>query len=337
MAWALPNLESVQRVLVIKPSSLGDIVHTLPAVRRIKRRFPHLRIDWLANPEWMPLLAGNPDLHEVIAFPRREFRGMRLLTSFPQWLAGFRKQARPEVVLDFQGLFRSGFLARSSGARCILGMTDSREGARFLHHCRIPVDRESHAVDRYLCLAAACGASEGPVQFPLPEGSSPQVVLKSSLPRDYVVLHPFSRGENKSLTVAQVRRFCERMAPTGVFVVGHTAIPEQLANLPSNAANILNQTTLPELCWLLRHARFTVSVDSGPMHMAAAITPKLLAIHTWSDPRMVGPYNPNAWIWKGGEIRRKSDITGEFATRLSALTDASIEAMTNLTWKEMES
>jgi ADP-heptose:LPS heptosyltransferase len=75
--------------------------------------------------------------------------------------------------------------------------------------------------------------------------------------------------------------------------------------LPDNTINLLNQTTIRQMIWLVGAAAFVVSVDSGPMHIAAAINPRLLSIHTWSDPRLVGPFSRDAWIWQGGEIRRQ--------------------------------
>ena len=75
--------------------------------------------------------------------------------------------------------------------------------------------------------------------------------------------------------------------------------------LPGNTINLLNQTTIRQMIWLVGAAAFVVSVDSGPMHIAAAINPRLLSIHTWSDPRLVGPFSEEAWIWQGGEIRRQ--------------------------------
>ncbi len=73
--------------------------------------------------------------------------------------------------------------------------------------------------------------------------------------------------------------------------------------------NLANQTTLLQLIWLIRTAQFTISVDSGPMHIAAAISPRLVSIHTWSDPRRVGPYEPDAWIWRRGELVRAERLS----------------------------
>jgi ADP-heptose:LPS heptosyltransferase len=75
-----------------------------------------------------------------------------------------------------------------------------------------------------------------------------------------------------------------------------------------NTQDFLNRTTLGELIWLIRRALYVVSVDSGPMHIAAALTPRLLSIHTWSDPRRVGPYQPEAWVWKEGALFQMKDI-----------------------------
>ena len=76
-----------------------------------------------------------------------------------------------------------------------------------------------------------------------------------------------------------------------------------------NAIDLLNHTTLIELIWLIRRASFVVSVDSGPMHIAAAITSRLLSLHTWSDPRRVGPYRPDAWVWQHAVLRQVRDLT----------------------------
>ncbi len=325
----VPDFSQIRSVLVVKPSSLGDVVHTLPAVHRLKLSFPHLQIDWLVNPEWNPLLEGNPDLKETVLFPRSTFKGRGGWGRYRKWMHDFKWRPPPDVVLDFQGLLRSAWIARQSGARTIIGLSDSREGARWLHHVKVPVEPTDHAVDRYLKLVHACGATTGPVQFPLPAGNPPDGIFQASLPQDFVLLHPFSRGEGKSLTIPQVQAFCEMMAPVAVFVVGRTPAPEDLRNLPANAFNFVNQTSLPQLIWLMRRAKFTVSVDSGPMHMAAAISPRVLGIHTWSDPRLVGPYPPQALIWKGGKVLPRSQADNLLASLNQQVTAKDIEPMVN--------
>jgi ADP-heptose:LPS heptosyltransferase len=292
----------IKSILIIKPSSLGDVVHTLPAVAAIREANPGAEITWVINPEWTTLLRGNPDVDHVHIFPRREFRGLSAPRSLLLWWKK-TKTLRPDVAFDFQGLLRSALIGRVSGAREFWGMSDGREGSRFLYHRVAKVDRRAHAVERYLKLAESFGAPIAhPLRFPLPTGDT--------LPRfdpypPFVLLHPFARGARKSLSHSVIENFCRALAPVRVVIVGKTTrrvIP------PDNCVDLTNQTSLLQLIWLVRSARFTISVDSGPMHIAAAISHRLVSIHTWSDPRRVGPYNPDAWVWKNGKLLQVRDL-----------------------------
>lgn len=284
-------------LLVIKPSSLGDIVHTLPAVAALRKRFPQTRITWMVNSEWAPLLEGNADIDDTLVFPRADFRGLAGWLRFRRWRAELPSKLQPDLILDFQGLLRTALVAKAFRGVPLAGLSDAREGARFFQTRTVPVDASAHAVERYLALAYAFGATaDRPPVFALPTGRAPGTPLPD---RPFIVLHPFSRGHGKSLSPETVVAFC-RESTHPVVLVGRS--DAALPAMPDNVVNLLNKTDLAELIWLLRHAAFVVSVDSGPMHLAAAITDKLLGIHTWSDPCKVGPYRPGAHVWKGREI-----------------------------------
>ena len=297
----LPSLADFRSAMIVKPSSLGDIVHTLPAVWAIKQAFPDLKLRWLANTEWTPLLHGAPLLEEVISFPRKQCRGLGGPLVMRRWAKGWRRLPReePEIVLDFQGLLRSGYLSRSRGSRPVIGLSDSREGARWFHDHIVPVDAGAHAVDRYLAIPRAFGISVNPehLVFPLAQGHKPEGWPERD---DLIIVHPWSRGEGKSLSPQMLEVLCAALAPLPVILVG---MPNG-APIPQgpNVTDFSGRTSLAELVWVLRQARFVASVDSGPMHIAAAVNDHTLGIHTWSDPRKVGPYNPRAWVWKAGRI-----------------------------------
>lgn len=283
-----------QRILILKPSSLGDIVHTLPAAAALRARFPSAHITWMVNPEWEPLLAGHPGIDKTLVFPRADFRGPGGWLRFWRWrteLAG--KMPRPDLILDFQGLLRTAIVARAFPGTPLHGMSDAREGSRFFQTHTVAVDQQAHAVERYLALAAAAGAQiAGPLSFDLPPGEPPSHALPD---RPFVVLHPFSRGHGKSLPMETVSAFCREIGHP-VVLAGRT--DATVGPPPDNVVDLLNATSLSGLIWVLRRAAFVVSVDSGPMHLAAAVTDRLLGVHTWSDPCQVGPYRPGAHVWK---------------------------------------
>jgi heptosyltransferase I len=293
----------LKSILVVKPSSLGDIVHTIPAVALIRDAHPGAEITWVINSELVSLLRGNSDVNHVYIFPRGEFRGLGAPKSLIPWLRQTRR-LRPDLALDFQGLLRSALIAKIACARQIYGMSDAREGSRWFYHRVAKVDRRAHAIERYLKLAELAGATVSePLRCPIPTGDP--------LPRfdpypPFILLHPFARGGGKSLSTTVIEEFCRAFTPTRVIVVGQSR--RRIDNAPENCVDLTNQTSLLQLIWLIRAAHFIVSVDSGPMHIAAALTDRLLSIHTWTDPRRVGPYNPNAWVWKNGILCRVNKL-----------------------------
>jgi heptosyltransferase-1 len=292
----------LKSILIIKPSSLGDIVHTLPAVALIRDTYPDAKITWVINPEWSSVLRGNPDVDHLHIFPRGDFTGLGAPASLWPWLKKTREIA-PDLALDFQGLLRSALIGKVSRAKKLYGMSDAREGSRLFYSRVAKVNRREHALERYLKLAELAGAKVGEaLRCPLPTGDT--------LPRfdeypPFILLHPFARGQKKSLSNSVIEKFCRAFAPTRVVVVGKA---QRKIDTAENCVDLTNQTSLLQLIRLLRVARFVVSVDSGPMHIAAAVAQNLLSIHTWTNPRRVGPYNPDAWIWRNGKILRVGEL-----------------------------
>ena len=306
------NVNDCDRILVIKPSSLGDIVHTIPAVLAIHRTVPGVEISWVVNTEWAPLLEGLSFLTHVIPFPRKEFRGPSGILAANQWANRELKPLKPTLTIDFQGLLRSGWMTWKSGPECSVGFDKTREGARLFYDVKVPVEnwKGTHAVDRYMALARACGITpSSQTEFELPKG---EALDGLDLPEadPWILLHPFSRGDGKSFTVSEVIEFCRESAPYPVVLVGAGG-PELPESLPENAWNLMGKTSLGQLISVIRKASWTVSVDSGPMHLAAGITDRVLSVHTWSDPKTVGPRPENAWIWRAGEIMQRGRVADE--------------------------
>jgi heptosyltransferase I len=297
----------------------------LPAVAAIHDAHPHAQITWVINPEWTTLLRGSPDVNHVHIFPRGEFKGLNAPRTLWPWLKKTRA-LRPDVALDFQGLLRSALIGKISRPKEFWGMSDGREGSRLFYRHVAKVDRRAHAVDRYLKLAEAFGV-------PVPEQLRFSLPTGDPLPRfdpfpPFVLLHPFSRGARKSLRRSVVEEFCRAFDPVRVVIVGKSS---REISVPENCVNLLNQTTLLQLIWLIRAARFVISVDSGPMHIAAAVTSRLVSIHTWTDPRRVGPYNSEAWIWKNGQLLRAGEIAPDTKLKKArAFREADVSSLVEL-------
>jgi heptosyltransferase I len=281
---------------------MGDVIHAIPVAEAIHTAWPDTRITWIIDPRWEPLLRGNPAVAALHRFPREEFRGTAGMLRAVAWYAGLRHLA-PDICLDLQGLLRSGLMALCSRARRTHGLSDAREGARLFHHTRIPTVAGEHAVRRYLRALPSLGLPEPDApSWTLPQGSNPQGFDPME---PYTLIHPFARGQGKSMGPEAVARFIEThlARSTRRLVVAGKGPP--LATTHPRVIDLLGGTTLDELIGLLRGAAFVVSVDSGPMHLAAALHRPLLSIHTWTDPRLVGPFTEGAFIWQGGSIRRR--------------------------------
>lgn len=294
--------------MIVKPSSLGDIIHALPSFAALRKARPESRITWIANSEWIPLLQHVPGIDVLLAFPRSEFRGPLALAKFLRWAWIVRTgvEVPGETVFDLQGLLRSALIARSRPSAQVIGSRRSREGASFLYHTRAPDPGPCHAVDHCLSILRAGGipCPEARVEFPLGPGDRPQ----QPLPERFVLVHPYSRGLGKSLSEEGIQTLLEALSPAEVVLVGR---PPEGTQRPASAhiVNLCESTTLGELLWLCRNATSVLSVDSGPLHIAAAVNQRVIGIHTWSDPRRVGPYSPAALVWKAGRLGPVGEVS----------------------------
>jgi len=282
---------------------MGDVIHSLPVVTAIHRAWPDTRITWIIDPRWQPLLENNPAIAATHFFPRSEFRGPLGIIRFLAWCSRLR-ELRADAALDLQCLLRSGLMAHFSRAHRVWGLSDAREGAGFFYTDQVQVLKDEHSVQRYLRALPAMG-------IPIPE--KPEWIFQndktySAIPENkpFVVIHPFSRGAGKSLDHECLDAFLKTFRTLSDALCVLVGAGDYSRENDTGFLNLLNRTTLAELTDILRRASFVVSVDSGPMHLAAALGTSLLSIHTWSDPRRVGPFSEKASIWQGGKIRRQS-------------------------------
>jgi heptosyltransferase-1 len=205
------------RILLVKPSSLGDVVHTLPVLALLRRRFPRARITWMLAPACAGLLEGHPLLDEVLVFDRpglgaawRRLEGWRELWSFDARL----RSGRFDLVLDLQGLLRSSWLAWRTGAPRRIGLACAREGATLLYTHRVgPATLERHAVERYLDVAEALGCGRRPVEFPFHVTAEDRAAVAQLVPpgEGFAVLLPGANWPTKRWPAERFAELAQRL------------------------------------------------------------------------------------------------------------------------------
>jgi heptosyltransferase-1 len=288
-----------RRICLIKPSALGDVVQTLPLLPVLKQRFPEAEISWVINRELRDLVDGHPALHQSIPFDRRGGLG-----AWPKFLSTLRRQ-HFDVVIDLQGLFRTGVMVAATGAATRIGLQTAREGSRFTLNVVIPdTSRERPAHARYWRLAELLGLGEGPRETFVATSDLDQVWAANQLaqlPRPIFAVHPGARWETKRWPVS---KFAGLMARAHRTWSGSTLILGSKAERPDaeqlerdlcqrigaeGVVNLAGQSTLKGLAALLSQVDFAISNDSGPLHLAAGLGAPTLGLFTCTSAIRSGP------------------------------------------------
>lgn len=269
------------RILVVRMGAMGDIVHTLPAAASLKHSLPHSDLSWLIDRKWAALLEKNPFVDQVLAVDRRSFSGV--LSALREVHAG-----RFDTVIDFQGLIKSAFAAAAARPERIFGFHPShlREKLAGLVYSHRIKPAKSHVVDQNLELAAAAGATNIVHLFPLPQGE-PEGPLPDS---NFVLAAPLAGWAAKQWPLEFYGALAGRLRnELGVPLVLNGP-PSARAMLAGAGDVFVHVSGLPGLIDALRRATAVVGVDSGPLHLAAALGKPGVAIFGPTDPARNGPW-----------------------------------------------
>jgi heptosyltransferase I len=312
-----------RRIALIKPSALGDIVHSLPVLTALRHRYPQAHITWVVNRSYDPLLRGHPDLNATLPFDRGVARhGWKpALATFGQFLQEFRRH-RFDLVIDLQGLLRTGIMAAASGARRRVGLSSSREGAIWFYTdvIKVPDFDSIHAVDRYWLVADALGVGSLPKSFHVPIPETERAWVNSILqtcPRPWMMVGVGARWVTKRWMpehfAVLVRQAQEKFGGTVVLVGGpeERSLAHRVAGqLSGPVRDLAGETTLAQLAALLDRADVMVANDTGPLHLAVALGRPVVAPYTCTRALLTGPYGFPAHavettIWCRGSYLKK--------------------------------
>lgn len=298
------DIGAVKKVLIIKPSSLGDVIHALPVAVALKAALPSVTVDWVVNRGYEGVLTTHPAIDRVITFDRRLLKGGGRLGRLSAFVNDLRRE-RYDAVIDLQGLLRSGLMTLICRSPKKVGFENAREGASLFYTDKVPVpDNNIHAVDRYLLTLGRLGISYKTVSFGLTVGPgdsrlADEIIKAAGIGagEPFVVIAPSARWDTKRWPAGNFVRLANRLkGEKGVRAVFIGSAED--ADILNKAGEKLVQvnaaafgkTTIMSLAALLTRARLLVTNDSGPMHIAAAVGTPAVALFGPTDPARTGPY-----------------------------------------------
>jgi lipopolysaccharide heptosyltransferase I len=334
---AVLSNKSFERILLIKPSAVGDVIHALPVLAKLRARYPNAHIDWLLTPAIAELVGRHPALSGVVLFDRRRDEPLWRNWTAAAGLFGLcqsLREPRYDLVIDLHGQFRSAALTLATGAPVRIGFdrhrrssrgprqvpasayrhgwTGAREGAWLAYTHRIRLQKlDTHAVDRYLLLGPMLGFADGPPDFHLPITDAAETTVSRLLAanrligRPLAVLVPGTLWETKHWTVdgfAAVARHLLQIGRDVVLAGANAERPRcrEVAALAPGVCDLSGKTTLSELAALIRRAAICVTNDSGSMHLTAALGRPVVSIFGPTDPVWIGPYGQTDAVVRAG-------------------------------------
>jgi lipopolysaccharide heptosyltransferase I len=292
------------KILILKPSSLGDVIQALPVLRLLKLHFREAEIYWWIDASLAPLIEGDPDLAGIVRFERRRWASPLNWPEMFRSVRWMRKQ-HFDLVIDLQGLLRSAAFAWLARGKFLAGLDNphegGREGASSFYDLAVR-DSTGHAVERCLSILPALGVPVHKNFQWLPERPKIADEIKKKWPQAHearwIALQPGARWPTKcwpTPNYAELVRLLAQKYPDVRFAVMGSGEDRArgatiAAAAPERVLNLCGETSLPEMMEWLRRCQLMVTNDTGPMHVAAALGMPLIALFGPTDPGSTGPY-----------------------------------------------
>ena len=307
------------KILILKPSSLGDVIQALPVLRLLKLHWRHAEIYWWIDSALAPLLEGDPDLAGVVRFERRRWAKPRYWPEMCRSIRSLREK-NFDLVIDLQCLARSAAFAWLANGKKLVGLDEVREGARAFYDLAVPRKSfHTHAVDWYLSVLPRLEvpvhhhfdwlpvrpAVANDVRRKWPDNPSHLLAAPKRNPGgsalrspDWIALQPGARWQNKRWPVENFTELVRLLAPKfphARFAIlgdkGDLLLGDIIADAaPERCLNLCGATSLPEMVEWVRRCDVMITNDTGPMHAAAALGKPLVALFGPTEPRRTGPY-----------------------------------------------
>jgi len=298
------------RILIVKLSAIGDVIQSLCVASSLKRGIKDIEISWVVSEAAYPLLKDHPLIDHVFLLPRRRWGKMvsnifawpKLLSEIGEFVSQIRYQ-KFDVVVDLQGLFKSGLVTFISKSKRKVGFPNTRELSYiFLNEKLPPYDIEKHAVLRYVKVASYLGGDISKIDFPLAIKDSDRDYIDKLVKGcgDIIALNVGASWPNKKWTVegfSELAKEIYKKWGLSPVITGGRAdedfankIEEKIKKTETKVINLAGKTSLLELAALFERSKAVVTSDSGPMHLAVAAGARVVALFGPTAPWRTGPF-----------------------------------------------
>lgn len=302
-----------RNILIIKMSALGDVMHALPCAAALRKLYPMARITWIVHPQFSAFIPEAPIVDEVILFDKKSFSKMSFGNKIKEFLR-MRKLLRSkrfDLVLDLQGLFKSAVIAWLTGCETRFGYNDMRECSGFVSKAIHGANDKGHIVQQYLDVIRFLGSDVKEPVFPMPKLLEEKERMQQLLSEKFgdicrerlVALVPGAGWVTKEWPERYFIDLAEQLIEKGksiVLVGGPSEIEKGnniLKALPnSKVLSLISKTNLKELAALMSCVELCIGGDTGPVHIAAAMGTRIIALFGASSGHRAGPYGTNVTI-----------------------------------------
>jgi heptosyltransferase-1 len=281
----------LQSILIVRLGAMGDIVHSLPGAASLKHSFPSARLTWVVQPQWVPLLEGNGFVDRIVVFRRND------PASWKRTKDELRAE-RYDLAVDFQGLLKSALIAHVARPERIAGFGKSvvRERMAGLFYSTHVDSKSIHVVDQSLDLAAGAGGSHLVRAFPVPSGTP-----EGRLPDEpFALASPLAGWGSKQWPL----EYYEQLASLLRIKLGMPLVLNGApGSVPSVPGTWAHESGIAGLIDATRRASLVIGVDSGPLHLAAALNKSGVAVFGPTDPIRNGPYGGDFQVFRIPGVR----------------------------------
>ena len=332
-----------RNILIVKPSALGDVARMLPVLYALRNKYPKAKISWIIRPEFADLVRHNPALDDVILFDKKHLlkSGLKNIANIRTY-AQTLKQRKFDLVLDAQGLLRSGLMTWFTNAPVRIGYKNARELAWLFYNHKVDTPALQHSNQDCWDIGLAAGIEDCQPEFGVPVNPAAYDTAKSILTEnniadgeEFVTLLCGGTADTKIWPAEQFAKLADiinQKYNLRCILLGAGSREEKIGQKiissitdSNSVVNLISKTSLAEMVAILSFSRMVIGNDSGPLHIAAALPKPLIGLYGPTNPKVVGPYSQNDNVIEAGnEIERKGRYSKNPAHMINRITVESV-------------